>query len=83
MRTIPLALISLVGQTLSTGIAAQAPTTTKMESQVVATGEPGMRFIVSPDQEAYTVHPFGRSYAGPGTTVYNPTFTPDGRHLWR
>ncbi|HVT40737.1 MAG TPA: hypothetical protein VHE78_16980 [Gemmatimonadaceae bacterium] len=48
MRTMPLALLGLVTQTLPTGTAAQAPTATKVESQVVATGEPGMRFIVSP-----------------------------------
>src|SRR5437868_982512 len=48
MRTIPLALLSLVAPTLPAGTAAQSPSTTNLESQVVATGQPGMRFIVSP-----------------------------------
>src|ERR1700681_1286815 len=48
MRTIPLALLLLITRAFPAGIAAQAPTATKVESQVVATGEPGMRFIVSP-----------------------------------
>ena len=48
MRVAQLALLSLVTQSLPAWVAAQAPATTKVESQVVATGEAGMQFIVSP-----------------------------------
>ncbi len=48
MSTCRLALLTLVTQTLAAGVAAQAPATTKLESQVLAAGEAGMQFIVSP-----------------------------------
>ena len=48
MRIARIALLPLAAQILPAVVAAQAPATTKVESQVVATGEPGMRFTVSP-----------------------------------
>ncbi len=48
MRITLIALLPLAAQILPAAVAAQAAATTKVESQVVATGEPGMRFTVSP-----------------------------------
>jgi hypothetical protein len=48
VRIAQVALLSLAVELLAVAVAAQAPASTKVESQVVATGEPGMRFAVSP-----------------------------------